>query len=56
MFERVQTSRFVIEHSAKVVEKFLLYSLYSLYVWLIIIINDPNISCRQHVQNFPKYN
>ena len=32
MFERVQMSRFVIQHAANVVEKFLLYSSYSLYV------------------------
>ena len=30
MFESVQTSHFVIWHSAKVVKKFLLYSLHSL--------------------------
>ena len=55
MFRRVQTSRFVIQHSAKVVEKFLLYSLYSLYVWIITIINYPNISCHEYTQNFPKW-
>ena len=55
MFNRVQTSRFVIQHSTKVVEKFLSYSLYSLYVSLITIINYPNISCHEHTQNFRKW-
>ena len=55
MFIRVQTSCFVIQHSAKVFEKFLLYFLHSLYVWLNTIINYPNISCYEHTQNFPKW-
>ena len=56
MFERVQTSRFVIQHSVKVVEKFLLYSLYSLEASLMTIINYPNIPCHEHTQNCSKWN
>ena len=38
MLESLQTSLFVVEDSANVVEKFLLYSLYSPYV----LINNNN--------------